>query len=221
VILCKKNIPVFLTNIRVNKHAQSIDNRVRSRIYGSRVGAVFTPSDFFDLGSRRAIDLALHRLVKREILRRLARGLYEHPREHAEMGILSPDINKVARALAGKNRLRLQPAGAYAANLLGLSEQVPAKAVFLTDGPSRTVKIGRQEIQLRRTTPRNVAAAGRLSGLLMQAFRHLGKEHITRERLDHLKRTVPTAERRRLLKDLRLAPAWMHPLLRELAEADS
>jgi Family of unknown function (DUF6088) len=59
-------------------------------------------------------------------------------------GMLSPDIKKVAAALAGKHRIRLQPAGAYATNLLGLSEQVPAKVVLLTDGPSRTVKIGRQ-----------------------------------------------------------------------------
>ena len=177
------------------------------------------PSDFLDLGSRRAVDLGLHRLVKRKILRRLVRGLYEYPREHSELGTLSPDIQMVARALAGKHRIRLQPAGAYAANLLGLSEQVPAKAVFLTDGSSRVVKIGRQEIQLRRTTPRNMAAAGRLSGLLMQAFRHLGKENITPERMQHLKRTLPEKERQQLLKDLALAPAWMHPLFRELAES--
>jgi len=165
------------------------------------------------------VDLALHRLVKRKILRRLARGLYEYPREHPELGTLSPDIEKVAQTLAGKHRIRLQPAGAYATNLLGLSEQVPAKVVFLTDGPSRTVKIGRQEIQLRRTTPRNMAAAGRLSGLLMQAFRHLGKEHITRARIEHLKRALPAKERQKLLKDLPLAPVWMHPLFRELAES--
>jgi hypothetical protein len=133
--------------------------------------------------------------------------------------MLSPDIEKVARALAGKHRMRLQPAGAYAANLLGLSEQVPAKVVFLTDGPSRTMKIGRQEIQLRRTTPRNMAAAGRLSGLLMQTFRHLGKEHITPERMQHLKRTLPAKDRQQLLTDLALAPAWMHRLFRELAES--
>jgi len=150
-------------------------------------------------------------------IRRLARGLYEYPRQHPELGTLSPDIQKVAKALAGKDRLRLQPAGAYAANLLGLSEQVPAKAVFLTDGPSRTVKIGRQEIQLRRTTPRNMAAARRLTGLLTQALRHLGQKHITPARLAHLKRTLPAKERHRLQKDLSLAPAWMHPIFRELA----
>ena len=200
------------------KNAQSIDKSVLNRIYGSKGGAAFTPSDFLDLGSRRAVDLALHRLAKRKTLRRLARGLYEYPPKHPEFGMLSPDINKVAKALAGKDRIRLQPSGAYATNLLGLSEQVPAKVVFLTDGPSRKVKFGRQEIQLRRTTPRNMAAAGRLSGLLIQALRHLGKEHITPERIEHLKRTLPIKERGQLLKDLRLAPAWMHPLLRELAD---
>ena len=203
----------------MKNNTQSIDNTILSRIYGSKGGATFSPGSFLDLGSRRAVDLVLHRLVKRKILRRLARGLYEYPREHPELGTLSPDLEKVARALAGKHRIRLQPAGAYATNLLGLSGQVPAKVVFLTDGPSRTVKIGRQEIQLRRTTPRNMAAAGRLSGSLMQAFRHLGKEHITRERIEHLKRTLPAKERQQLLKDLPLAPAWMHPLFRELAES--
>jgi hypothetical protein len=200
---------------------QTIDGKLKSRIYGHGRGSVFTPNDFLDLGGRDAVDKALSRLATRGEVRRLARGLYEYPREHPELGTLSPDIGKVAKALAGKDRLRLQPAGAYATNLLGLSEQVPAKAVFLTDGPSRTVKIGRQEIQLRRTTPRNMAAAGRLSGLLMQAFRHLGRQHITEQRMAHLKRTLPAKERNQLLKDLPLAPAWMHPLFRELAESGS
>ena len=59
--------------------------------------------------------------------------------------------------------------------------------VFLTDGPSRTVKIGTTTIQLRRTTARNMATAGRLSGLLFQALRELGKTHLTPEWRDHLK----------------------------------
>jgi hypothetical protein len=209
----------FSDKTRSANQVQSIDIKLKNRIYGTGRGSAFTPNDFLDLGGRDAIDKALSRLAAKGTIRRLARGLYEYPREHRELGRLSPDIEKVARALAGKHRLRLQPAGAYATNLLGLSEQVPAKVVFLTDGPSRTVKIGRQEIQLRRTTPRNMAAAARMSGLLMQAFRHLGKEHITRARIEHLKRTLPAKERQRLLKDLPLAPAWMHPLFRELAES--
>jgi hypothetical protein len=90
--------------------------------------------------------------------------------------------------------------------------------VFLTDGPSRAVTVGRTTIQLRRTTPKNMAAAGRLSGLLIQALRELGEEHVTPGRIEHLKRMLPPAERRGLLKDIPLAPAWMHPIFRELAE---
>ena len=63
-----------------------------------------------------------------------------------------------------------------------------------------------------------MATAGRLSGLVIQAFRELGARHVTPERVAHLKRTLPADKRRELLKDIKLAPAWMHPILRELAE---
>jgi hypothetical protein len=182
---------------------------------------VFVPADFLDIGSREAVDVVLHRLTRKGTIRRLARGVYDFPKQHPVLGPLQPSGDEVAQALAGRDRTRLQPAGAYAANALGLSEQVPAKAVFPTDGPSRTVKIGASTIQLRRTTARNMAAAGRLSGLLIQALRELGKEHVTPERRQHLKRTLPADQRRELLKDLRLAPAWMHPIFRELAEDDA
>jgi hypothetical protein len=171
-----------------------------------------------DLGSRQAVDLVLHRLARKGTIRRLARGVYDYPKQHPVLGPLSPPADVIARSLAGRDRTRLQPTGAYAANVLGLSEQVPAKAVFLTDGPSRTVRIGPTTIQLRRTTPRNMEAADRLSGLLIQALRALGQEHITPARIAHLRHILPADKRRELLKDLRLAPAWMHSIFRKLAE---
>jgi hypothetical protein len=200
------------------KSTQSVDSRLLATIHGFGRGSVFVPADFLNIGSREAIGIALHRLARKGTIRRLARGVYDFPRQHPLLGPLSPSAEAVAKALAGRDHTRLQPAGAYAANALGLSEQVPAKAVFLTDGPSRTVKIGPTTIQLRRTTARNMAAAGRLTGLLIQALRELGNAHITAERRAHLKRTLPADKRRDLLKDLRLAPAWMHPIFRELAE---
>lgn len=203
------------------KSTQAIDSRIIATIRGYGRGSVFVPLDFLDLGSRGAIDIALHRLTRKGTIRRLARGLYEFPKEHPLLGTLSPSPDAIARALAGRDRTRLQPSGAYAANVLGLSEQVPAKAVFLTDGPSRTVKVGPTTIQLKRTTPRNMAGAGRLSGLLIQALRELGKDHITPQRLRQLKRTLPVDERRKLLKDIKFAPAWMHPIFRELAEEET
>ena len=205
----------------MTKSTQSVDSRLLATIHGRGRGCVFVPADFLDLGSREAIGIALHRLARKGTIRRLARGLYDFPKLHPVLGPLSPSADAVARALAGRDRTRLQPAGAYAANALGLSEQVPAKVVFLTDGPSRMVKIGPTTIQLRRTTARNMAATGRLSGLLIQALRELGKEHVTPKRRKHLKQTLPADKRRELVKDLRFAPAWMHPIFRELAEDEA
>lgn len=203
------------------RNPKSVDAKILAAIHRRGRGSVFVPADFLDIGSREAVDVVLHRLTRKGTIRRLARGVYDFPKQHPVLGALQPSAEEVAQALAGRDHTRVQPAGAYAANALGLSEQVPAKAVFLTDGPSRTVKIGASTIQLRRTTARNMAAAGRLSGLLIQALRELGKEHVTPERRQHLKRTLPADQRRELLKDLRLAPAWMHPIFRKLAEEDA
>ena len=211
---------IFSDRTRSGESMQSIDNHILRRIYSSGRGSVFTPTQFTDLGSRDAIDKGLSRLSAAGTLRRLTRGVYDYPKTHPTLGELLPSPDAIAKALAGRHQIRLQPAGAYAANLLGLSEQVPAKIVFLTDGPTRTVKIGPMGIQLRRTTPRNMATAGRLSGLIIQALRHLGQEHITPERIASLKHTLPIKERNTLAKDLRLAPAWMQPILRELAAED-
>src|SRR5260370_1727908 len=110
------------------KTTQSVDSRILARIHGRGHGPVFVPSDFLDLGSREAVDLALHRLTRKGTIRRLARGVYDFPKEHSVLGLLAPSADTVARALAGRDRTRLQPAGAYAANILGLSEQRPWKA---------------------------------------------------------------------------------------------
>ena len=198
---------------------KSTDSQILTAIQQRGAGSVFVPSDFLAIGSRQAVDITLHRLARKGTIRRLARGVYDFPKQHEVLGPLSPSAEAVAKALAGRDRTRLQPAGAYAANVLGLSNQVPAKAVFLTDGPSRIVRIGQTTIQLRRTTARNMAAAGRLSGLLIQALRELGETRLTPAQREHLKRTIPPAKRRELIKDLPLAPAWMQPIFRELARA--
>lgn len=200
------------------RQLKSIDTQILEAITIRGHGAVFVPTDFLDLGSRQAVDIALHRLVRKGTIRRLARGIYDFPEEHPILGKLQPSPEKIAQALVGRDCTRIQPSGAYAANILGLSEQVPAKVVFLTDGPSRKVKIGATTIQLRRTTPKNMAMVGRLSGLLIQALRELGKENVTPERITHLKRILPMDKRKTLLKDIRLAPAWMHPIFKILAE---
>jgi len=195
-----------------------IDAAISRKVRRAKPGTVFTPALFAGLGGRAAVDKTLQRLVARDELRRLSRGLYDKPRQDPLLGTLWPSVDAVLAALAGKDKLRLQPTGAYAANLLGLSDQVPARVEFLTDGTSRTVKAGPMQIVLKRTTPRQMAAAGRTSGLVIQALRSLGPKHLTPQRLDKLTRSIPAAERRTLLNDLSLAPGWMQPTLRALAE---
>jgi len=200
---------------------QSVDSSILSRICGSGRGSVFTPGRFLDLGSRNAVDKVLSRLVQKGTIRRVARGLYDYPEHHPVMGILAPSPDAIARALAGKRGIRLQPSGAYAANRLGLSTQVPARIVYLTDGPSRTVRVGNQEIRLQRTTPRNMGPTGRISGLVIQALRRLGQKHVDDAAIQTLQRKLSDQDKKRLIKDISYAPAWVGKHLREIARGET
>jgi len=201
----------------MGKHTQSADKRILARIYGYGRGAVFTPATFRDLGSTDAIHNALSRHTRSGTIRQLGRGLYDYPRQHPALGLLTPSADAVAQALAGRDATRLQPAGGYAANLLGLSDQVPMKVVFLTDGPTRSVPLGKQTITLKRTTPRNMATAGTTSGLVIQALRHLGQRHVDDSLLDRLRQRLTDDDKRRLLKDLPYAPVWVADVMRRIA----
>ena len=199
----------------------SIDSKVRSRIYGNGKGWVFTPKHFQDLGSSAAIDSTLRRLKAAGTIRQLARGLYDFPAQDPVLGTVAPSADAIARALVVRDAIRLQPSGAYAANELGLSEQVPSRIVFLTDGPARKIKIGKREIHLQHTTPRNMATAGRKSGTLIQALRHLGQDQVDERVLAILRRQITASDRLIIQKDLHHAPAWIADLLRPLTVSPS
>lgn len=204
----------------MGKHADSIDAQILKRIQRRRAGHVFTPADFFDLGSRNAIDLALSRQARAGAVRKVARGLYDFPRVDPRLGALSPGVNDIAAALKGRDQSRLQPAGEHAANVLGLSTQVPVRLVFLTDGRSRRVQLGKQSLVLKHTTPRHMATAGRVSGTVIQALRWLGKRHVNDATIRTLRRRLSAADKQQLLKDLRYAPAWIADVFRAVANSD-
>jgi hypothetical protein len=199
------------------KVANPIDRAMLARIQSRGEGWVFAPTDFLDLGSRGAVNKALSRMAATGGIRRVARGLYNVPRHHPIVGVTAPSVDKVARALAGKAGMRLQPTGAYAANLLGLSDQVPAKLVFLTDGRSKRVRLGKLDIVLKQTSPRNMATAGGISGLVIQALRDLGKMHVTGDTVQRLDRKLSPDDRKQLAKDFAYAPAWIVDVMRRLA----
>ena len=200
------------------KVANPIERTILARIKSREVDWVFSPTDFIDLGRRDAVDKALSRMATSGAIRRVARGLYDVSRQHPIVGTVSPSVERVAQALAGKASTRLQPTGAYAANLLGLSDQVPAKVVFLTDGRSKRLHLGKLDIVLRQTSPRNMATAGRVSGLVIQALRYMGRTHVTEDTVKRLGRHLAPVDRKQLLTDVGYAPAWVGTIIRRLAE---
>ena len=202
----------------MKSNTQTTDFKVRSKIYGHGRGWVFTPNSFRGVGSRDAIDSAISRLWKEGTIRKLARGLYDYPVQDPILGTVAPSADQIARALVVRDVIRLQPSGAYAANILGLSEQVPSRVVFLTDGPARKVVLGKREIILQHTTPRNMATAGRRSGTIIQALRYLGKDQVDDRVMAILRRQISDEEGPKIHKDLRHAPEWIADLLRPITQ---
>jgi hypothetical protein len=201
----------------MKNNSQSIDNKVLSRIYGHKRGWVFTPDHLSSVGSRNAVASALKRHKQSGLIRQLARGLYDYPRTDDQLGVLMPSADDIAGALVGRDAIRLQPSGAYAANLLGLSTQVPMKVVYLTDGRSKTVQVGNQQIILKNTTPKNMATAGKISGLVIQALRHIGQDQVDDRVIRQLDHRLDDDARKQLMKDIRYAPAWIAEIFRQLA----
>lgn len=201
--------------MKASIQTQDTENTVKSRIYGKGRGWCFTPIDFSDLGSSEAIRVALFRLNNAGVIRRLVHGLYEFPRKHEKLGLLPPKIESVVKALARRDQIRFLPSGAYAANLLGLTEQVPAKTVFLTEGASKVITLGKIKIVFKRTTPKNMALAERVSGHVFQAIKYLGKENITPEVIARLRKRLTVDDKKKLALDSQAAPAWISKIVRE------
>ncbi len=198
----------------------TVSARITRRVHAQGRGVLFTPADFFDLGGRAAIDQALSRLARKGAIRRLTRGLYDYPHINPRLGPISPTPDAVAHVIAKKTRSVVQVAGAQAANALGLSTQVPAHAMFLTNGPPRRVTIGRSVVTLRHASPRHLIAAGTAAGTVAQALRYLGKD-AGPSIADTVANRLSSSDRQRLMRDAVLAPGWMRPVLNRIARAGS
>ena len=199
------------------KHTHSTDGKILKRIQSHGKGWVFTPAHFDDIAGSSTITTVLKRYTDNGTIRNLARGLYHYPKIDPQLGPLLPSTDEIAKALAGRDEIRLQPSGAFAANQLGLSTQVPMNVVYLTDGRSKTVQVGERQIQLRQTTPKNMATAGKISGMVIQALKHIGKDQVDNDLIAKLKERLDDKARKQLLKDIRSAPAWIADIFRKLA----
>lgn len=197
---------------------QSIELKVKNRIMEHGPGWCFTPMHFMDLGSDASIRKALSNLQKQQLIRRLTQGVYDYPQVHNTLGMVPPDLNEVAKAIAEKNGVQIQPAGAHAANLVGLLEQVPGRITFLTEGPSRKIKIGNQKIVFKRATKKVMSAAGTKEGLLIQALKNIGKNHIDNTMHTQIAKFLINSSKEEVRQNMRFAPAWIRSLVFKILE---
>ncbi len=197
---------------------QSVLDKILTRIRRKWRGHAFSSKDFLDIGSRASVDHALSALAKTGQIRRVTRGIYDYPKVNSDLGgELSPDCDSVARAIARKNGVRIEPTGAWAANLLGLSTQVPAKVIYLTNGTSRTYQVGNQKIAFQRVGPKELLPKPGPSILVVQAMRHLGQDRVDDSVVRQLRNRLSPADRKALLRDARYAADWVLEIVKKIA----
>jgi predicted transcriptional regulator of viral defense system len=195
----------------------STTNAILKRIRAKHRGFVFTPKEFAHLGTRAAVDQALSRLQRSGQIRRLTRGVYEFPRIHPKIGLLSPSPEAVAKAIAKRSATRIIVSPVKAANLLGLSTQVPVQNVFWTEGRSRTIRIGNQTVSLKHVAPSKMIGAGTEAGIVIQAVRSFGKEGIHEIPIRSLAKRLPRPVKRAVQRLVPAAPAWSQPVLNQIS----
>lgn len=189
---------------------ESMQEKLLDRFAEANTLKVFTPKDFLDLGRRDAVDQALKRLVEEGKLQRLGRGLYHLSKTNPRLGIaVSPDTDSIAEALARQTGSAIAPSGAMAANRLGLSTQVPARPVYLTNGRTRQVKVGRTVFVVKHVAPKAFPEGSWTSRLVVQALRFLGKECVNSTVVAKIRQKLKPEERDTLLRDVQYAADWI------------
>jgi hypothetical protein len=194
-------------------------DQIVARIERLGSGKAFSAKDFLDIASRTTTDVTLASLTHAEKIRRIRRGLYDMPRVNMVLGgKLSPDIDESARAIARRQRWKIVPDGAWAANLLGLSTQVPSKIIYLTDGPNKEVPIGRRNIYFKHARPKAMSGLDGKFALVVQALRHLGKEAVGLHEIETLRAALTPAEKHKLVRDTRYGVDWIYKVANRIAE---
>lgn len=194
---------------------ESTEIQILTKIRKARGGALFFVEDFLRFGNYKTISKALERLVEKEEISRVARGIYARLEKDPILGPVKPGAEAIAKAIAKKDKARIIPTGALALNAFGLSTQVPMNIIYLTDGAARKINVGKRTIVFKKTSPKNLAAIGKISGLAIQALKELGKDNVAESQkriiLEHLKKE----DSYRLEHDIKLAPEWIRVIMRD------
>ena len=190
-----------------------VESKVAEMLNTLQKGSIVFVDSFLDLGNHESIKKALFRLERKEVLIRLAHGIYLYPKVDKDLGILYPSVEEIAVAIAKRDKASIIPTGIHALNKLGLSTQIPLNVVFLTDGAARSIKIGTRTITFKKTSPKNLMAKGAISGLVIQALKSMGQDKIDNEVLHKMHDLLKKEKAEIILHDAKLAPAWINKIL--------
>ena len=193
----------------------SIHKQIEKRIKKKGRGAIIFPVDFTDAGGAEVVKKVLLRLEHQGLLVRLAFGIYLYPKQSKLLGSLTPTLEEIAKAIAERDAARIVPTGVYALNRLGLSTQVPLNAVYLTDGAARKVQVGKRNILFKKTSPRNLAAVGPISSLVIQALKAIGDGNVEPNEETKILEVLKKESQENIKNDLSIAPEWIRKIMRK------
>lgn len=196
---------------------QSVINKIVARIYSRGRGWAFSKIDFIPPFSDVEVRKALSELARKGTIRRVSHGIYHYPR-YSEIlqQYLSPDIEQVAYAYARKFNWRIQPSGNTALNYLGLSTQVSASYLYVSDGPNRIYTIGNQSLEFKHMAIKETGLQLRESRLLVQALRALGKDHITPDILRKISQEIGDVPSVKIMRDVQQVSVWIYEAIEEI-----
>lgn len=206
--------------INVNMSAAergNIKHYVMKSIDESQPHSIFFISDYADLGAAETIRKILHEATITGMLEKAGHGIYIKPKI-SRFGKVPVPLEKIAREIADRDKCEILPTGSTAANLIGLSTQVPMNLSYITTGSTRTIKIGDRKISFRHASPKNFAAKGRVIPLLIQGIKEIGEESMSGVEYEAIRRFVDKHQDPYLKEDLPLAPAWIQRIIKKLMQ---
>lgn len=177
-------------------------------------GSILFPSNFYDMGNAEVVKKSLLRIGNKKFLVRLANGIYLYPKQDKLLGALYPTIEEIAIAIAELDKARIIPTGTTALNKLGLSTQIPMNIIFLIDGAPRSIVVGRRTIKFKRTSPKNLAVKGKITSLIIQALKEIGKDNVTAEQLEKIKIHLEKEKQDIIEHDAKLTPVWVSKIMK-------
>ena len=191
--------------------------QILSRIESMAKGEVFIISDFSDLADEATVRKALSRLEEDGKIRRIMRGVYENPKFNDFLGeYVKPHPDKIAKALARNYGWTIVPCGDTALNMLGLSTQVPAVWLYVSDGNYREYTCGNFVIQFKRTTNKEISKISFKTALVIQAIKALGKDKITGDVIEKIRSLTTDEEKEQMFVEAKYATAWIYDVIKEI-----